>query len=56
MLSCVAICNLEGLALDVMGLILKHIKEKGPTATHLRGVIKNALHHNEFPYDWGELH
>ncbi|KAL7515326.1 hypothetical protein ACHAXN_013479 [Cyclotella atomus] len=52
MLSCVAICNLEGLVLDVIGVMLNYTK-KGPTTEHLKSVITSVLHHNEFPYDWG---
>lgn len=46
------LCLQEGLVLDVIGLVLKHIKHSGETATRLRTAIKSALHHNEFPYDW----
>lgn len=53
MFSCVAICNIEGLMLDLIGIILDHIKEKGPAAIQMNAIIKGALHHDEFPYDWG---
>ncbi|KAL7520878.1 hypothetical protein ACHAWX_005574 [Stephanocyclus meneghinianus] len=53
MFSCVAICNLEGLALDFIGLVLKRIKQKGPTAKRLKKVVTLASDHGEFPYDWG---
>jgi hypothetical protein len=53
MLSCVLICNLEGLVLDFVGLLLKHTKRKGPTAQRLKAFIVGSLHHGEFPYDWG---
>ncbi|KAL7486520.1 hypothetical protein ACHAW6_012115 [Cyclotella cf. meneghiniana] len=53
MFSCVAICNLEGLALDFIGLVLQRIKQKGPTAKRLKKVVTLASDHGEFPYDWG---
>ena len=39
--------------LDIIGIILDHIKEKGPAAIRLNAILKGALHHDEFPYDWG---
>jgi hypothetical protein len=38
--------------LDVIGLMLNYTK-KGKTTDHLKSVINSALHHDEFPYDWG---
>jgi hypothetical protein len=53
MFSCMAICNIEGLMLDIIGIVLEHTKEKGPMVTKLKEILHNANHHGEFPYDFG---
>lgn len=52
MVSIVAICNIEGLMLDVIGMVVKHRKSNNEKVKNLKEFVKTSLNHNEFPYDW----
>ena len=51
MFSCMAICNIEGLMLDIIGIVLEHTKEKGPMVTKLKEILHNANH----DFGYGEV-
>ena len=52
MFSIFAICNYEGLVLDLVGGILKHVHFRGEMADKLKDIVKHSSKHGEFPYDW----
>lgn len=47
------ICNYEGLVLDCVGQIMKHVESRNEMVMHLKSILKHSSKHGEFPYDWG---